>query len=342
MALAMSKPPFQVTPIAGASFGARIEALPGHEPATLLDALEAAPEALVDALHQAGGLLVMSGLHGITSAPQRLLALSRAFGSEVEDYRETLAAPGTVHPEVPQIFIVSNAPPASKAPPPRPDPPLTPAGALPTRFPHRRGWHTDQSYRRPPPDISLFYCVKPAPGGQGQTLYADGTGAYAALPDALAARVRDLVGLHARPGSGRSEQLIRAGEPPPPLAGNDRPQRQPVVRVHPVTGRPALYLCEAGQMDWLDGPFEDMEPGPYGEGAALLYELMTHYTAPEFVYVKEWQAGDMTIYDNRCLIHAATWFDTEHCERVMWRTTIAGNPGPEYAGEAKSWLRQDN
>jgi taurine dioxygenase len=38
------------------------------------------------------------------------------------------------------------------------------------QYPQRTGWHTDQSYRRPPPDISLFYAVTPAARDSGQTL----------------------------------------------------------------------------------------------------------------------------------------------------------------------------
>ena len=122
------------------------------------------------------------------------------------------------------------------------------------------------------------------------------------------------------------------------LCSGDQPQRQPVVRCHPKTGAKSLYLCEAGQMDWIDGPFVDMEPGPDGDGAKLLYELMSHYTQPEYVYVHEWDNGDLVVYDNRTLIHAATWFDAEKHQRMMWRTTVSGNPGIEYAGETKSWL----
>jgi taurine dioxygenase len=48
--------------------------------------------------------------------------------------------------------------------------------------------------------------------------------------------------------------------------------------------------------------------------------------------------GDLVIYDNRTLIHAATWFDAAQHQRLMWRTTVSGNPGAEYAGEAKSWI----
>jgi taurine dioxygenase len=111
-----------------------------------------------------------------------------------------------------------------------------------------------------------------------------------------------------------------------------------VVRTHPVTGKRALYLCEAGQMDWIQGPFAGLEPGPDGAGAELLYTLMAHYTQPQFTYTHNWDEGDLIIYDNRTLVHAATWFDAEAHPRLMWRTTVFGNPGEVYAGEAKSWV----
>ena len=65
---------------------------------------------------------------------------------------------------------------------------------------------------------------------------------------------------------------------------------------------------------------------------------MSHLTQPKFVYVHEWDKGDLVIYDNRTTLHAASWFDAEKHGRLMWRTTISGNPGAEYEGERKSWL----
>lgn len=327
----------EVTPLAGASFGARATFRSG-DTAAAVRALEASPTTLPDTFHKADGLLVLSGLQDIAAEPSLLLRLSRLFGDEVEDYRPTHTNRGMIHPEVPEIYIVSNLPPASLQPPPPPEPPLTADGALPVQFPHRRGWHTDQSFRRPPPDLSLFYAVTPATIGQGQTLYADAAGAYDALPERLRERVQVLVGIHAKPGVGRAEYAVRAGQAPDPLLPHQMPQRQPVVRVHPVTGRRSLYLCEAGQMDWVDGPFVGMQPGPDGDGAALLYELMSHITQPRFTYAHHWEQGDLVIYDNRCVLHCATWFDAEKNGRVMWRTTVFGNPGPAYDGERKSWL----
>ncbi len=88
-------------------------------------------------------------------------------------------------------------------------------------------------------------------------------------------------------------------------------------------------------MDWLEGPFAGMQPGPHGDGAELLDALMSHLTRPEFIYVHEWTRGDLIVWDNRCLVHAATWFDAEKEGRMMWRTTVSGNPGAAYAGERK-------
>ena len=327
---------FDVNPLPGATFGG-LFATEG-DATELTEAAEADPQSLVRVLDAHQGLLLIKGMGRITEEPELLLRLSRLFGTEVESYHETRMARQNVHPEIPEIFMVSNIPPADKVPPPPPEPLLNAVGSLPTRFPHRRGWHTDQSYRRPPPDVSLFYCVVAAPKGQAQTLYADGIGAYEALSADMKTRVANLVGIHAKPGVGRGEVAVRAGAAPMDLGPGDLPQRQPVVRIHPETGAKSLYLCEAGQMDWIDGPFVGMETGPDGAGAKLLYELMSHFTRDDFVFAHEWDEGDLVIYDNRTLIHAATWFDAEKHQRLMWRTTVSGNPGAEYAGEAKSWL----
>jgi alpha-ketoglutarate-dependent taurine dioxygenase len=325
-------------PLQDANFGGRVH-LPGDGGAqSFVEAAESDPDALPQALAASGGLLLLQGMETMADAPELLVRLSRLFGTEVENYRENLTSLNMVHETVPEIFVVSNVPPVSRLPPRRPDPPLTEDGKLPTQFPHRRGWHTDQSYRRPPPDISLFLAVAPIRRDQGQTLFADGTAAYEALSPQMKARIDGLDGIHVQMSAGRSYAAVLAGERPRDLLPHQRPQRQPLVRVHPVTGRRALYLCEGGQMDWLEGPIAGMQPGPHGDGGALVFELMSHLTRPEFVYVHEWTLGDLVVWDNRCLLHAATWFDAEREARVMWRTTVSGNPGAVYAGEKQSWI----
>jgi taurine dioxygenase len=334
--------PFQIThPLPGASFGgtARLaSAGDGADARAVVAATEAAPDALSLALADCSGLLLLPGMQAIADEPALLVRLSGVFGAEVENYHHTLTSRDAVHESVPEILVVSNIPPVSRPPPRLPDPPLTADGRLPTQYPHRKGWHTDQSYRRPPPDISLFFAVVPTPKGQGQTMFANGAAAYDGLPPALKQRIEGLEGLHVRLNTGRSRQAVEAGEPARPLAPHEGSQRQPVVRVHPVTGRRSLYLCESSQMDWLDGPLVGMQPGPHGDAAQLLDELMTHLTRPEFIYVHDWDPGDLIVWDNRCLVHTATWFDATQHGRLMWRTTVHGNPGAAYAGEHKSWV----
>jgi taurine dioxygenase len=332
---------FAISPLPGASFGGVVRFRHGRGAAAATAALEAEPGALPQALYRAGGLLLLPGMTEILAEPRLLVRLSQLFGSQVENNRVTYTAENKtlfdIHPEVPEILLVTNAPPINQQPMTRPEPPLTAEGKFPTRFPHRRGWHTDQSFRRPPPDFSLFIAVAPTPKGQGQTLFADATAAYEALPEALKQRIAGLEGLHALPGNGRSEKAVRAGETPKPLLPHQRSQRHKLVRIHPVTGKPALYMCESGQMDWVDGPIVGMSTGPDGDGARLVYELMSHITRDEFVYVHDWEKGELVIYDNRNILHAPSWYEAEKHIRVMWRTTVMGNPGPDYAGEAPSW-----
>ena len=334
-------------PLPEAGFGAamRFPALSGAREAVA--ALEASPGALGDAICARGGLLLLPGMNGISEEPELLLRLSRLLGPEVEDYRKSYSFEDrkwlfNYHDAVPEIIQITNLPPIRTQPSPLPDPPLTEDGLLPVQYPHRTGWHTDQSFRRPPPDFSLFYAKQPVPQGQGQTLFADATSAYEALPDSMKARIDALEGIHVLPGTGRADYEIRRGDTPRPLADHQQSQRQPLVRTHPVTGGRSLYFCDGGQMDFITGPIAGMEPGADGEGGKLLRRLAGHATQRRFTYTHEWTEGDLIIYDNRNLLHAGTWYDAERHIRVMWRTTVRGNPDPAYEGETYSWVPEED
>ena len=203
---------FDVTALPGATFGGLLTA--PINAADLIFLAEASPTSLPLLLNEFNGFLLIKGMEMLEEKPELFLRLSQIFGTEVESYKETRMAKQNVHPEIPEILMVSNIPPADRKPPAQPNPPRNPDGSLPIQFPHRRGWHTDQSYRRPPPDISLFFCVVPAPKGQAQTLYANGIAAYEGLTLEMKTRINSLVGIHAKPGVGRGEVAVRAGEDP--------------------------------------------------------------------------------------------------------------------------------
>ena len=112
----------------------------------------------------------------------------------------------------------------------------------------------------------------------------------------------------------RSRRLAVAPELSPQEAANLPPTVQPLVRIHPRSGRKALYLGSHAEriVGW-----------PHDEGRALLDELENHATRAEFVYSHAWQDGDLVMWDNRCTLHRATPFRDDLYVRDMRRTTVA-------------------
>lgn len=324
-------------PLDDVSFGHALDAR-GLSSLAAIERFEADPAPLLSLFYAGNGLLVVKGLQDMAERAELLLRMSRLFGPEVENYRETITTDNFFHDSIDEILVLSNLPPCSFEPPPIPVPARTEDGGLPSRFPHRRGWHTDQSYRRPPPDVSLLLGVTCPPKSQGQTLYADCITAYDSLPRTVKIRIVELIGVHAMRGTGRSEHEVRADMPLKSLLPHQMPQRHPLVRTHPVTGKQTLYLCDGGQMDFVLGPFIGLAPGLGNEGATLLHELLEHITKPQHLYVHEWDEGDLVVHDNRNMLHTPTWYDSARHPRLMWRTTVMGNPGEEYQSEAKSWI----
>lgn len=186
-----------------------------------------------------------------------------------------------------------------------------------------RYWHSDLSYLQNPSLGSLLYALEvPPPEAGGNTPYAGMYSAYDALDDAMKNRIKDLRAVHSY--EQRWQKDAKRGMERAQLQDGDRkkipPVSHPVVRPHPVTGRPALYVNE--------GFTVRIEGLPEGESRDLLNELFTHSTRKRFVYVHQWQANDLIMWDNACVIHSASWYDPAYI-RHMHRTTIAGPTGQD-------------
>ena len=182
-------------------------------------------------------------------------------------------------------------------------------------------WHSDWSFLPSPPAATLLYGDVIPPVG-GDTLFANQYAAWDALPAAMQAQLQHLQGVHsARRGYSRQG---RYGEQD---AGRSMAikfddsalatQLQPVARRHPETGRTALYVSP-GYTIGIDGLPDD-------QAQALLAELFAHQGQERFVYRHRWQQGTLLMWDNRCLVHAATGGYQGH-RRLLHRITVGERP----------------
>lgn len=95
----------------------------------------------------------------------------------------------------------------------------------------------------------------------------------------------------------------------------DREVVHPVVRVHPLTGRKALFVNPVYTQRFEDMSVEESQP--------LLHHLVGHATRAELTCRLRWAPGTLAIWDNRCLLHLAI-NDYDGSRRLLHRTTAAG------------------
>ena len=175
-------------------------------------------------------------------------------------------------------------------------------------------WHSDSSFKRVPALCSLLSGRIVPPEG-GATELASARAAYAELPDGLRRRVEGLVCVH---DFTWSRDQVRPGILTDTERAEVPPVEHPLVRANPVNGRRTLFIG-AHASHIVGMPIED--------GRALLRELTAFVTRPRFCYRHEWREHDLIIWDNRCVLHRATPFDSTRYHRWMQRTTVSGDPG---------------
>ena len=174
-------------------------------------------------------------------------------------------------------------------------------------------WHSDSSFKAVPSLCSLLSGRIIPPEG-GATEFASARCAYPSLPEALKRRAEGLVVVH---DFAWSRDQVRPGFFTAKERAEYPPVRHPLVRANPVSGRKSLFLgAHASHVEGL----------PLEEGRALLTTLLDHVTQPQFCYRHEWTEGDLVIWDNRCVLHRATPYDTTRYKRLMQRTTVSGDP----------------
>lgn len=171
-------------------------------------------------------------------------------------------------------------------------------------------WHSDVTWREAPSLGSILRAIE-VPAVGGDTLFADMHLAFLSLSPELQRFVRGLTAVHdiAKVFAGRLGQSIEE------MHAKYPPQRHPVVRTHPETGAPTLFVNTAFT--------SHIEGLTRSESDRLLAHLYATAANPEIQCRFRWQAGSIAFWDNRAGQHFAA-SDYFPARRVMERVTIAG------------------
>lgn len=172
-------------------------------------------------------------------------------------------------------------------------------------------WHSDVSCDLNPPLGSILN-IKICPENGGDTLFASMYAAYDALSDRMKGYLDGLSAVHdgEHVYRGTYANLGVADKPTYPSA------QHPIVRKHPVTGRPALFVNRGFTKHIVGLPFD--------EGQAVLSYLFQHIENPLFQCRFRWESNSVAFWDNRCVQHRALW-DYWPNLRSGYRVTVSGD-----------------
>lgn len=177
-------------------------------------------------------------------------------------------------------------------------------------------WHSDTTYLPRPPMATLLVARELPPHG-GDTLFANQYLAYETLSPGMRRFLDGAVGV----SNSAKADVTRTREDRLKTDGTTRARENliaehPAVRVHPETGRRALYVNTAHTTRFADMTEE--------ESAPILSYLFQHQIRPEFTCRFRWQPGSVAFWDNRCAQHNPV-NDYHGFRRIMHRITLAGD-----------------
>ena len=185
-------------------------------------------------------------------------------------------------------------------------------------------WHQDNTYM-PLQAKGAVFSAKQVPTEQGDTAFADMRAAYDALDDKTKLLISNLSAHHSLAHSqaelgeetkADDSEYIGYG-----LDVEDVPLR-PLVKIHPETGHKALAI---GRHAYGVQGMSDAE-------SSKLISRLNNFAVedPKRVYQHQWTAGDVVVWDNRCLMHKACQWDYAE-PRIMLHSRIAGEMPSEAA-----------
>jgi taurine dioxygenase len=163
--------------------------------------------------------------------------------------------------------------------------------------PDADGWHTDVTWSATPPSIALL-CALDIPAVGGDTLWASTTRTYDALSPVMQ-RICDPLEVYHHPGQRFIDAVARSFGPEVRTTIEQLVDgaTHPLVKVHPETGRKALFL---------GGSFMQHVVGMHPAESTLLLGYLQGILDDPNLHVRwHWQPGDLAIWDERSTNHRA-------------------------------------
>ena len=180
----------------------------------------------------------------------------------------------------------------------------------------RDGWHSDLSYDTVPAKATLLHALE-IPSRGGNTCFTDTHAAYTALPEAMKRRIAGLRAEFSYGANSRNEKTNLAASSLDQQGRDSTTVVHPVVCVHPVTRRPAIYVNPLIAVRILEVS--------EAESDAILDDLFDWIDRPDFRWEHEWRVGDTLMWENRGGVMHCGRLDYPRDERRQFiRTTVRG------------------
>ena len=179
-------------------------------------------------------------------------------------------------------------------------------------------WHSDWSFMKKPPSATLLHSKIIPPVG-GNTLFANTEKSFAALPEKMKNKLRNLKvihsakipyaddGFYALEKEERSMKILPSKEAKATFS-------HPMIKIHPETKKECLFINPVYTIN-IEGFSED-------ESQELLWELYEHMTQDKFVYEHVWNEDMLIMWDNRTVMHQASG-GYDGYDRLLHRITLA-------------------
>ena len=173
-------------------------------------------------------------------------------------------------------------------------------------------WHSDTTYLESPPTGALLLAQELPPVG-GDTLFANMYLAYEELSEGMRNILDSLIVVQSSAKAGAAKSREHRLTDTSAGAAQVLEAEHPAVRIHPETGRKALFVNYGHSIR-----FKNMTEA---ESKPLLDYLFAHQTQSEFTCRFQWAVGSMAMWDNRCTQHNPI-NDYHGFKRVMHRISI--------------------